>query len=85
MRVIVAVGPGEVELNYTMLPTFIGINAALKRELEDTLRPLIEGQPWTEETFDRAHELVLDFLEKKFSALRGLRDYLDGLKYVSDQ
>lgn len=85
MRLVVATAPGELELNYMMLPTFIGMNASLKKELEEALRPHIEGQPWTETTLDQAHDLVLDFLEKKFPALQGLRDYLDGLKYMTDQ
>lgn len=85
MRAVVVISPGEVELNYMLLPTFIGINALLKKELEDTLKPLIEGQEWSERTLDLAHDLVLDFLVGKFPALHGLRDYLDGLKYVSDQ
>jgi hypothetical protein len=85
MRAVVVTGPGELELNYMMLPTFIGMNAALKKELEAVVKPLIEGKPWTESTVDEAHELVLDFLEKKFPPIAGLRDYLDGLKYVTDQ
>lgn len=85
MRLVVEVAPGEIELNYMMLPTFIGMNKNLKEELEAKLRPLIEGQEWTSSSLDNAHDLVLDFLEKKFAAIRGLRDYLEGLKYVTDQ
>lgn len=85
MRAIVAVAPGELELNYMMLPTFIGMNAILKKELEVSLKPLIEGQEWTESALDQAHDAVLDFLEKKFPALHGLREYLEALKYISDQ
>lgn len=85
MRAVVAVAPGELELNWTFLPSFIGMNAPLKKELEEALKPVIEGQAWTESALDRAHDAVLDFLEKKFPALRGLRDYLEGLKYISDQ
>jgi len=85
MRAVVAVAPGELELNWTFLPSFIGMNATLKKELEEALKPLIEGQAWTESSLDQAHDAVLDFLEKKFPALRGLRDYLEGLKYIADQ
>jgi hypothetical protein len=85
MRAVVAVAPGELELNWTFLPSFIGMNASLKKELEVALKPLIEGQAWTESSLDQAHDAVLDFLEKKFPALHGLRDYLEGLKYIADQ
>ena len=60
------------------------MNSVLKAELEAALKPLIEGQEFTDSSLDLAHDLVLDFLEKKFPALHGLHDYLDGLKYVSD-
>lgn len=85
MRVVVATGPGELELNYMMLPTFIGMNALLKKELEAKLRPQIEGQPWTESSLDQIHDLVIDFLVERFSALTGLRDYLEGIKYLTDR
>jgi len=85
MRAVVIIGPGELELNWTFLPSFIGMNPLLKKELEEALKPIIEGQAWTESSIDQAHDLVLDFLEKKFPALRGLRDYLEGLKFVAEQ
>jgi len=84
MRAVVVVGPGELELNWTFLPSFIGMNALLKQELEKALKPLIEGQDWTESSLDRAHDLVLDYLTKKFSGLQGLCEYLDALKYVAE-
>lgn len=83
MRLVVIVGPGELEVNYMFLPTFIGMNALLKKELEVALRPLIEGQAWTEQSLDQAHDHVIDFLEKRFAELSGLREYLDGVKYIA--
>lgn len=85
MRVVVATAPGELELNYMMLPTFIGMNALLKKDLETTLKSKIEGQPWTESALDHAHDLVIDFLVEKFASLKGLRDYLESIKYLTDQ
>lgn len=85
MRAVVAIGPGELELNYMMLPTFIGMNATLKKEIELALKPKIEGQPWTDGSLDQAHDLVVDFLVKRFAAIPGLRDYLEALKYVTDR
>jgi len=84
MRTVVETEPGTLELNYMMLPTFIGMNALLKKELEGTLRSKLEGQLITEEFLDQAHGMVIDFLVKKFP-LNGLRDYLDSVKYVSDK
>lgn len=63
------------------LPTFVGMNAQLKKEIEERLAPKLKGRP-LEEAMDDAHEMVIKFLEERFPALKGLRDYLDALKYV---
>lgn len=84
MRAVVRTAPGVVELNWTWLPTWIGMNAQLKKELEERLAPKLEGRP-LEEALDDAHEMVIEFLVEKFPALKGMRDYLDALKYVEDE
>lgn len=81
MRAVIRTAPGVVELNWMWLPTFVGMNAKLKKELEERLAPKLEGQP-LEAALDAAHEMVIDFLVEKFPAHPGLRDYLDALKYV---
>lgn len=82
MKLIVATGPGEVELNYMWLPLFIGLNTQLKQEIEDLVGPKLVGKDLTDDTIDEAHELVLNFLEERFPDLHGLRDYLDSIKFV---
>jgi hypothetical protein len=82
MRLVTAGEPGQVELNYMWLPTFLGLNSALMKEIQDVIGPGLIGQPLTDETLDRVHGELLDFFEKKFPNLEGLRDYLDGLKFV---
>ncbi len=79
MRVVVATDPGVLELNYLWLPTFIGMSNAVKKEIEDLLAKELEGKPLDE---DAAHNLVVSFLVKRFSNVRGLEEFLDGLKYV---
>lgn len=83
MRAVIRTGPGVVELNWMWLPTFVGMNAQLKKELEERLAPKLEGRP-LEDSLDDAHEMVIEFLVEKFPALEGLRDYLDAMKYVTD-
>lgn len=85
MRAVVNIGDGVVELNYMWLPTWIGMNSELKARMEAELRPKLEGQDLTDRTLDEANNMVLDFLEREFPALVGLRDYLDGLKFIEDQ
>lgn len=75
--------PGVVELSYMWLPTFIGMNTVLKKEIETLVGPLLVGRPASDDVLDEAHELIVDFLVKKFP-FPGLRDYLDALKFVAD-
>jgi hypothetical protein len=83
MRTVVRTGPGEVQLNWMWLPTWIGMNTALKKELDETLSKRLVGQPLDEATLDMANEEVIDFLDKKYPAFC-LREYLDSLKFVAD-
>jgi len=83
MRLVVSPETGVVELNYTWLPTWIGINTPLKNELEKALADKLVGKPLTEEVLDEAHDLVVDFFAQRFPSMKGLRDYLDSLKFVT--
>lgn len=82
MKLLHRTGPGTVGLNYMWLPTWVGMNAALIKEIEEHIAPLLMGQALTDETFDKAGEAVIEFLVYKFPHINGIHDYLDGLKYV---
>lgn len=82
MKLLLRTGPGTVGINYMWLPTFVGMNAALIKEIEAHIEPLLMGQELTDETFDKAGEAVLAFLVKKFPDITGIDYYLEGLKYV---
>jgi hypothetical protein len=82
VRFVDRTGPGRLELNYMWMPTWVGMNEALIREIEELLSATIMGQPITDETLDLAHQAVLEILVNKFPALTGLFEYLDGIKYV---
>lgn len=82
MRAVVATESGVLEVNWMWLPTFLGMNATLKAELEKELASKIQGRQLNDSTLDAAHSLVVTFLEKKFSAIHGMDNYLDGLKYI---
>lgn len=83
MRVVVATGKGVIGLAYTWLPTFIGMNTPLKKEMEQALQKKVLGRPLDERVLDEVHDLVVDWLCEKFPEIDGLRDYLDSLKYVT--
>lgn len=82
MRAVVVTGEGVVELAWMWLPTWIGMNGTIKKELEKALKGKIEGMPITPGTLDEMSDLVIDALVGMNPAVDGLREYLDGLKYV---
>jgi hypothetical protein len=82
MRLIERSGHGQLDLQFLWLPTWIGINSALKEEIERHMNPLFVGKDLTEDTLNEAHDALVDFLQKKFPNLPGLSDYLDALKFV---
>jgi hypothetical protein len=85
VKLVVATEPGVVELNYMWMPTWLGINPQLKKDLEGKLQALLIGQPLTDALLDQAHDQVLQFLVQRHPQFDGLRDYLDALKFVCPQ
>ncbi len=82
MRTVTVTEEGVVELAFMWLPVFFGINSALRQDMESSLKGKIEGRPLTEELLDEADNLVIEFIEAKFPHIKGIRDYLEALKYV---
>ena len=84
MRVVVVTEPGKLELSWMWLPTFLGQDPRLMQEIGKELGPKLQGKPMTEEVLNEAHEMVLDFICEKYKTIKGLRDYLDAIKFVED-
>jgi hypothetical protein len=83
MLAVVRTAPGVIEVNYLWLPTWIGMNAALIREVEEHLKShIVMGQPLNEETLQGLHEEVVLYLSAKFNSLAGLGQYINGLDAV---
>lgn len=82
---VVQTSSGVLELNYSWLPTWMGMNASLKKEIEDALGKELVGKPLDEFGLLGAHALVVNFLVQRFPQITGLRDFLDGLRYLSIQ
>ena len=83
MRAVVVTEPGKVELSFMWLPLFLGQDPGLKKEIEKTISAEFVGKSLDSDTLDIMHERVLDIICSKHSAVTGLRDYLDSLKYVA--
>lgn len=81
MRLVDRIAPGHLGVNYMWLPTWIGMNQGLIREIEAHLSPLVVGKALTEETLDEVNQAALSYLVSRFPQA-GLYDYLDGLKFV---
>lgn len=83
MRSVVLTEPGVMELNYTWLPTWLGMNSRLKADIEQALSAAMVGIAVDEEALDKAHDLVVDFLVERFPHIEGLKAHLDSLYLVS--
>lgn len=81
MRLAIVIGK-TVELNYMWLPTWLGQNAQFKQQLETDLKGKIEGLELTLENLDKIDLMILTYIVEKFANIKGLFDYLDGLKFV---
>ncbi len=82
MHTVVQTDIGIVELNWQWLPTWIGMNHNLKKELEEKLKADIVGLTVDGPGLEKIDNLVIDFLVTKAPAISGLREYLEGLKFV---
>jgi hypothetical protein len=82
MRLVQLTAPGRVEINFLWLPTWLGINKAAKESIEAELKDSVVGRTATEDTLDLVNDEVIDLLAKRYPTIEGLRDYLDGLKFI---
>ncbi len=81
MRTVVLTGPNVLELNWTWLPTFIGMDASARKDMRDVAKRF-EGKEISEQVLDEAHMAVCNFLVARYPSIVGLRQYLDGLKFI---
>jgi hypothetical protein len=72
------VEPGKMELAYMWLPTWLGMNSELKRQVEAHIRDKFVGK---EATIEDLHKAVIDFYCDKFPSLN-LRGYLEAVEGV---
>jgi len=82
MRTIVKTEEGVLELNYMWIPTWLGMNGLLKKELEKELADKIVGLPMDDASLDKIDDMVITTLVEKFPNITGLRNLLRALHYV---
>jgi hypothetical protein len=80
MRLVIRTREKELELNWMFMPTFMGMNIQLKRDIEKSLEKF-RGRTVTDTLLDEMHEFVLRLLLEKFP-LPGLEAYLRALEGI---
>jgi len=81
MRVAHIAKDGALELNWMWLPTFIGQNFGLMRELQGVWAARFKGQTPTEEILEEVHRFTINWLQEKLK-IPGLNDYLSAITKV---
>jgi len=82
MYLVTSTEPGRLEIRYTWLPTWMGINSSFLARLDAQIGKAFIGRPMNEATLAEAHEAVVDVICTSFPQIQGLRDYIDALKFV---
>ena len=82
MRTVVRVDRGVLEVNYMWLPSWIGMNSVLMKELGEYMRSKAEGKELNTDTLDELDLEVRNFLCQRFPTIEGLDRYLNGLIHV---
>jgi hypothetical protein len=75
--------PGAVDLNFMWLPTFIGQNVVMLRELKRELEKEFLKEQLTEATLWAMHHKIIQWLEAKFP-FEGIGKYLHAIEEVKD-
>jgi hypothetical protein len=84
VRVVFSHRPGVYEVRWMFLPTFIGQNVPMMKQLETELTKTFVGRPAEDSVLDEVHEYVLNWIAKKFP-LNGIRQYLEGISFVREE
>jgi len=85
MRVLQVADDGAIELRWMWLPTFIGQNHMVLKELGEAWKAQFpRGVENTEAALDAMHEFTIEWLCKKF-ALPGLKEYLKAIENVQEE
>lgn len=79
MLLVNQTSPGHFELNYMWLPTWLGMNAERKRQVEEHICAVFVGKEATPEDL---HREVIDHLCQQFPLIDGLSAYLHAVEGI---
>ena len=66
------------------LPTWIGMNHTIKKEIEEKIGKGFKGHELTTETLDAMDEAIIGLLQEKFPSIL-FEEYLRALKHVRQE
>jgi hypothetical protein len=81
MFAVVRAGQGILEVNYTWLPSWIGLNSKLLADIGNSVSSSVVGLP-LEEAERVGHAAVVRYVVNAYPDLEGLEEYLNALKLV---
>jgi len=84
MRLVHDVGDGVVELNYMWLPTFIGMNKAVKDKIQEKIGAMFVREVLDDSSLAKMHEAVIQALVNEFPGIPGLEEYLRAIEHVRE-
>jgi hypothetical protein len=82
VRTIVRVDKGVLEVNYMWLPSWIGMNSVLLKELAEHMQKKSVGREFNDDLLDELDTEAIRFLMERFPSIKGLGGYLMGLRGV---
>jgi hypothetical protein len=85
MRLIVQIEPGVAEVNWTWLPSWLGLNSMFLKQLGEHLKPQLLNLRLDQGTLDLGHELAKNYIVSCFPNIEGLAGYLDAIRLVKDE
>lgn len=81
MRLVVHTEEGTISINYTWLPTWIGMNNILLAEVGKIIHSEFKGKPLDEEHLDMMHMRASELLCEKLR-IKGLSALFEALRAV---
>ena len=82
MLSVIRVEAGVVGINYMWLPTWVGLNSVLLKDLENYVKQKALNKALTEDTLRELHGHVTEYLCQRFPKIRGLKTCLDAIEVV---
>ena len=82
MDLVVPSIDGGLEINFSWLPTWLGLNQPMLRVIDAGLQESFQGRAFTPELMAEMNQKVIELLVKEFPAIKGLDQLLSAVAHV---